>query len=426
MAIAGNLLSYNAESIETDATGWTLRSGNGGISQSSAQALDGTHSLLLTSTGSGTMVVATASSVAVTAGQAYEAWLNVNPSARHSISVSIEWLNASNAVISTVVNGPNSSNANTWSKWVIVGTAPSGAVSANVLLTAVSSVSGETYSFDEMYLGPPVVAISGTPNTSSAYNSILVSGLTGWDTFAIQRTNPDGSQVIIRNANYIATGGADSMAVSDVEAPLGAAVTYTAITQLHNSDGSITTWSVGSAAVAITVANGTAWLKNLTQSALNTQVQIQTLSDVKRAGRQQAYDVIGRQNSVVISDVRGGRTGTLTLMTTASTDMNALNSILNPGGVVFLQFTPADGFADMYFVPGDVTIKRPSSTSTDFTRLWDVAFIEVDSPSGATTSLPGNSYLAVTNFGTYQTLLNDRSTYLAVLNTPYGSGPGGV
>lgn len=270
------------------------------------------------------------------------------------------------------------------------------------------------------------LAISGTPSQALAYISLTATGLTGYDTVAVQRTNPDGSQVIIRNCNYIATGGSSSWAGFDLEAPLGAAVTYTVIAQIHNGDGSITTATANSSSLTIPTQNGTGWLKNLSQAALNTQITIAGLSDVKRPGRVQQYSVIGRQNPVVVSDVLGGRTGSFQVMTTGTADFSAITTLLGSGSTLFLQATPADMFADMYFMTAGVTEHRPAATSTDATRIWSVDFIEVDSPTGALTSIPGNSYTAVVSFGTYQNLVNHRATYLATLNTPYGSGSGGI
>jgi hypothetical protein len=270
------------------------------------------------------------------------------------------------------------------------------------------------------------LAISGTPSQPFAQIALTVTGLTGYDTVAVQRTNPDGSQVIIRGCNYVSTGGADSWAGFDLEAPLGSAVTYTAIAQKHNTDGSITSATANSSPLAIPTQNGVGWLKNLSQAALNTQIQLTSVSDVKRPGRRQEYAVIGRKNPVVISDIRGGRQGSVSLMTTGTTDYQAVTTLLASGTVLFLQATAADMFADLYFVPGDVTEHRPSTTSMDPTRIWTIDFTEVDSPSGALTSIPGNSYTAVVSFGTYQSVLSHRSTYLDVLNTPYGSGSGGI
>ncbi|TQF03936.1 hypothetical protein E6W39_18980 [Kitasatospora acidiphila] len=269
------------------------------------------------------------------------------------------------------------------------------------------------------------LVITGIPVQALAYISLNVTGLTGYDTVAVQRTNADGSQVIVRSCNYISTGGADSWAGFDLEASLGVVVSYTVIAQTHNGDGSITTATASSGGLIIPTQNGVGWLKNLSQAALNTQISLQALSDVKTDPRIQVYPVIGRKNPVVVSDVRGGRTGTVSLMTTGSTDYQAVSTLLASGSTLFLQATPADGFSDMYFVAGSVTEHRPAAQSTDYTRIFNIDFTEVDSPSGSLTSIPGNSYAAVVSFGTYQALLNDRTTYLGVLNTPWGLGPGG-
>lgn len=139
------------------------------------------------------------------------------------------------------------------------------------------------------------LVISGTPNEGLAYIALTVSGLTGYDTVAIQRTNADGSQVIIRSCNYISTGGADGFAGFDLEASLGVSVSYTVIAQTHNGDGSITTGTASSGPLMIPTQNGVGWLKNLSQAALNTPIVLQTLSDVKTDARTQVYPVIGRK-----------------------------------------------------------------------------------------------------------------------------------
>ena len=267
------------------------------------------------------------------------------------------------------------------------------------------------------------LAITVTPNQAYAYNEISLSGLTGWTTFTVQRTGPTGTVATIRSANN-AVVTANTWVGFDLEAPLGASCLYTVT--VYQAPPSTTTASAISGYVVIPTQNGVGWVKDLTQSALNAQVTIQSLSDVKRPSRQQVYPVVGRPNPVVVSDVLTGRTGTLSLMTTGSTDYQAVLGLLQPGTVLFFQATPADYFSDMYFVAGDVTEQRPAQTSTDMTRIWQIDFTEVDSPSGALTTIPGNSYLAVVSFGTYQELLTTRSTYLSVLDTAYGSGPGGI
>ena len=426
--IPGNLLSYNAQSIETDTSAWTITSGPGTLSQSSAEALDGTYSLLCTSTGAGSISIVLNAGVPITAGETYQAYFSCWNNTYNSVLIEIDYYDSSGHNLYVLENpaAPYVLAPGVFSQLSMVLTAPAGAVGASLVMHPQAASSGNLFYFDQMYLGSPALAVTVTPNGSLAYNEISVSGLTGWTTFSIQRTNPDGSQSIIRSANGISTGGVDAWTGFDVEAPLGAACTYAVIVEQPKPDGTTTTYQIVSPAVTIPVSSSVGWLKNLSQSALNTQVTIQTLSDVKRPSRQQVYPVVGRSNPVVVSDVLTGRTGTLSLMTIGTTDYQSILGLLQPGTTLFFQATPDDYFADMYFIAGDVTEQRPAQTSSDLTRIWQIDFTEVDSPSGALTSIPGNSYLLVTNFGTYQNLLDDRATYLSVLDEAYGTGPGGI
>ena len=425
--IPGNLLSYNTQSVETDVSSWYVPLGAGSLSQSTARAVEGTHSLLLTTSGTGSVQVATSGLISITGGAPYRQYYSAWTTCSRTLVVEADFYDSTQSFISrqSYPGSPTAIPASTWTQLSNLVGAPSNAAYVKFFIIVGSGVSGDTIYFDQMYFGPQTPVITITPSQQYAYNSIAISGLSGYDTLAIQRTNPDGSVVTIRSANYIAVNS-DTWAGYDLEAPLGASCTYTAIAQLHNADGSVSQTSVQSSAVIIPTQNGVGWLKDLTQSALNTQVTIQAMGDVKRPGRENVYAIVGRKNAVVISDLRGGREGVVTIMTTGTADRNAVKTLLASGNVLFLQATPTDGFDDLYFAAGDVTVKRPSPDSTDPTRLWEIAFTEVDSPSGQLTSLPGNSWLLVTNFGTWQSVMNARATWLAVLNTAYGSGPGGV
>lgn len=426
--IPGNIFDYNTQSIETDTSGWTVRSGPATLSQSGAHFRDGSHSLLATATGGGDIEIATANSFAVTPGSTILTYLSVWNSNSRTLFLQAEFYNSSNTLVYSLAVPATAYviPASTWTQYALNVDVPATAATYKLVMRPQSVASGDLFYFDQMFAGPPNLAATVTPNQGLAYNAISVSGLSNWTTLTIQRTGPTGSVSTLRNANAVATGGVDTWAGFDVEAPLGAQCSYTFIASQPQPDGTTSTYQIVSPLVTIPVANAVGWLKSLSQSALNTQVTIQALSDVKRPSRQQVYPVVGRANPVVISDVLTGRTGTISLQTTGSTDYQSIMALLQPGTTLFLQATPGDYFADMYFVPGDVTEQRPASQSTDMTRIWQIDFTEVDSPSGMLTTIPGNSYLAVVSFGSYQEISTARTSYLAVLDTPYGSGPGGI
>lgn len=258
-----------------------------------------------------------------------------------------------------------------------------------------------------------MATIGGTPNTSDASVSLTAGSLGGLTTISITRNDPDGASRPVRSATDVATGGATTLAFFDYECPLDQAVTYT----LTPNTGS----PVTSSAVTIVTDGMTYWLKNIASAPLSRQVQVTSMSPVKRKARVLgAYDVLGRTNPVMVQDVRGGREGAFGLVTDDLDQASGLRNLLASGFVLFLQCPATVGFPDMYFVAGDVDEDFPAAMGPD--RLWDIPFTEVDSPSDDLVATSLNSWTLVTQFGTWLNLKNKRATWLDVLNIPYTTG----
>lgn len=255
-----------------------------------------------------------------------------------------------------------------------------------------------------------MATISGTPNTSDASVSLTLGSLASITTLSVTRNDPDGISRAVRSATTIATGGATTLALFDYECPLDVAVTYT----LTPNTGS----PVTSSAVTIVTDGMTYWLKNVASAPLSRTVQVGSMSPVKRKARVLgAYDVLGRSNPVVVQDIRGGREATFTLVTDDAAQASGLRALLASGFVLFLQCPASIAFPDMYFVAGDVEEEFVAAMQPD--RLWSVPFTEVDSPSDDLVAVGNNSWLSVTQFGTWNNLKNKRATWLDVLNIPY-------
>ena len=143
-AISGNWLSYNVESVETDASGWGGASNvNCTLAQSTMHALDGTHSLLMTSSASGAMSTRTAASVAVPSGAQYVSFGGgVYSSNGLTCSVTLQWLDSSNNVITTTAT-PNLTGSGSWQYAHSGITIPSGAASVNVILNATATAASQ-------------------------------------------------------------------------------------------------------------------------------------------------------------------------------------------------------------------------------------------------------------------------------------------
>jgi hypothetical protein len=258
-----------------------------------------------------------------------------------------------------------------------------------------------------------VATISVTANPADASVSLTAGSLAGLTSISITRNDPDGISRAVRSATSVATNGAATMAFFDYECPLDQAVTYT----LTPDTGS----PVTSSAVEIVTDGMTYWLKDIASAPLSRTVQVADMSSVKRPARVLGrYDVLGRKNPVIVQDVRGGRQGTFWLNTADAAEASGVRALLDTGFVLFLQCPASVGFPDMYFTAADVDESFLRAMGPE--RLWEVPFTEVDAPTDDLVAVGSNSWLTVTQFGTWNNLKNKRLTWLDVLNLPYTSG----
>lgn len=258
-----------------------------------------------------------------------------------------------------------------------------------------------------------MATIVGTANPVDASVSLTAGSLAGLTSISITRNDPDGISRPVRSATNAQTGGAGTLAFFDYECPLDQAVTYT----LTPNTGS----PVTSSAVTIVTDGMTYWLKNIASASLSQKVQLASMGDVTRPARiLGVYDVLGRTHPVIVQDVRGGRRGTFTLNTSSASETSGLRALLDPGFVLFLQCPASVAFPDMYFVAGDVDESYLRAMGPE--RLWTIPFTEVDTPSDDLVAVGNNSWLTVTQFGTWNNLKIKRATWLDVLNLPYTSG----
>lgn len=251
-----------------------------------------------------------------------------------------------------------------------------------------------------------------TPNNSLAYIEIDASGLTGFSTVTLTRLNTATGVVgQVRSATAFSTGGAGALAFFDYEAPLNVPVIYTLTT---NTGASFTAPSV-----TITTAANVYWLKNVSQEGLSTAVTLSSVTVQRSARVLSKKNVLGRQNPVMVTDVRGGREGQMSLLAYDSkASKDAIINVLQPGDTLFFQAPAGSEFPDMYFIAGDCT-EVWGGVSTDLTRVFGFSYTEVDSPASVLSSLGFNSWLAVTSFGSWNSVIAKRLTWLDVLNSPY-------
>lgn len=173
MPIPGNLLSVNAEDVETSIADWLSAAGSVTISQDTAHAFSGTHALKHTFSASGTGDTTSTGTIAISANTVYtfSYWCFTATAGRTCIS-EIDWYvgttynsTASLAAVSLVQN-----------QWTLVRqVATSIATADHCLLNIepVASASAQTFWTDGHFLGraqgaPPLV-ISQARNRASTW-----------------------------------------------------------------------------------------------------------------------------------------------------------------------------------------------------------------------------------------------------------------
>lgn len=233
--------------------------------------------------------------------------------------------------------------------------------------------------------------------------------------FRIPGANPLDPGVPVRGADNIALTGSVEFILFDVEAPLDSPFYYRAVLDGTSQVQTLTT-------VQIDTDGRTFWIKDVILGASSSKVQVESMSDVVTPTRQLAVlNVIGRANPIIITDVRQGRTGTLTLTSQTSDDITQIRNLFASGNVLLFQCPLAANFPDMYFVPGDVTESWNGGYASNTVHSFSFPFIEADGPSTSAFVSNGNSWLLVTQFDNWADVAASRSTWEQVLISPFNS-----
>lgn len=160
-SIPGNLLSDNAESMETDASAWTGLVNVGLLSRGGPGTL-GPNALSVRSTATGDMQVGLTTRVAVTAGQMYLCFASIfTPVASAQSRVEIRWYTSGGTLISTV-QGPLVTPATvSWGQVGAQGVAPATAATATVVLRVGATAASQSWFADRVFLGPMPAVTTG-------------------------------------------------------------------------------------------------------------------------------------------------------------------------------------------------------------------------------------------------------------------------
>lgn len=238
----------------------------------------------------------------------------------------------------------------------------------------------------------------------SGYTSVTIYRVVGTTRTAV-RTAVDVHPNLVSGQTFL-----------DYEAPLGVNFYY-----VLNGDGQDIAQTDN---LFILYDVDTYWIKSPGNPDLNTLVEVQSMGAVTRPARiLVTTNVLGRKNPHTVTDIRGGRTGSMTITTANLTEQAQLVNLFAAGDTLFFQCPPTYGFPDMYFVAQDIA-ETWEGVAGETIHSWAFNFVEQDAPASADEATALNDYLRLSAFGTYQNLLNKRLNYLDALQHPWTQSDG--
>ncbi|KOT94552.1 hypothetical protein ADK70_12360 [Streptomyces rimosus subsp. pseudoverticillatus] len=385
-AHAGTVIPYAATSFEQDAGGWTITSGAATVARSTpwgVAAIDGSYSLTVTS------ATATASTLRsprfpLTPGVGLnwrsELYSQVTAGGWTAVR-GIRWYDAANNSLGLTSVPAAAVPASGW--WILSNDwiAPAGATQAAIEWTLTATSTNSTLRFDVASLWPALPLQHVDVDDTAAAITLTLRELPIGYLITVYRTGQDGSQTLVRGPSGLlnkTTITSDLMVIEDYEAPLGVPVAYR-IEIVPAAGGGIQIRTTET----VTIDPGDpqeAWLKDPGQPQRNCKVMVEKAPDWSRPIEQATYRVKGRRNAVVLSGLRGGLEGDLSVWTRTDDERARLHWLLDSGNVLLWQAVPGMGVNDMYVTVGEVTEGRIGGPAQEPWRTWKLPLVEADMP----------------------------------------------
>jgi hypothetical protein len=417
--VAGNLLSFNAQSVEASVSDWAVDAG-GTITQEPGTALTYWHSLKLVCAGGGPAVVSLAVPLPVTAREVYQWKVGIrNPSINAPASTRMEWLDSGGSVIRTLQTNWTSPSVSWW-YFTMSDVAPEGAVSLRVAFIAREPAAGETWHMDQASVIIGGLAALPQDLGEQYAAQIELEGLNSlnMNRWGLWRVGPGGEHIPVRGMSgdltAVTTTGPTALVV-DYEAPLGTPVQYYVRAWLTPGTASI---SHTSEPVTLTAPEpDMIVLKDPGLPARNTVAQAKLAPNWGRKARRGVHEPRGRARPIIVSDRRGAPEGVLQVWTRDDDERRRLDWLLDPGSVLLLQFPPGAGIdSDMYVSVGDTEEQRPTEDAFDPWRAWPLPITQVDRPVGGMAGSAGRTVAdVIAEAATVADLMTMYATAMGVL-----------
>lgn len=149
------------------------------------------------------------------------------------------------------------------------------------------------------------------------------------------------------------------------------------------------------------------------------------LNDEEVNVRGGVFNVIGREDPVVVVDVRESIRGTMRLITTTRTASEQMREIVTSGSPLLLQIPDEYMVGDngvLFFQPTKTSVKRPLSDGVLPQRIFDIDYVQISRPPAAVTfPVPGTTYDTVNStYASYAALLGTAPHYNTYFYIAYG------
>ncbi|MEU6990409.1 hypothetical protein ABZ953_07060 [Streptomyces sp. NPDC046465] len=420
---AGTILPYADGSFEQGVAGWTRPSGVAVIARSTPWgqiAYDGSYSMSVTSA-TATASVARSGRFAAPGGvgTSYRAQILATLGAGSwTVNIKVRWYDAANVDLGTTGGTSYTFPGASWYAMATDAGVPATATQGAIELTLTAGATSSIMYVDvaALWQALPLTAVQAVDETASI--TLTLRELAVGQSITVYRVGADGSRALVRGLTGLLDKAliiSDLMIIDDYEAPLGVPVSYRI--ELW-PDGSTTPATRTSATVTIPVGDvNTVWLKDPGHPQRNVKVLAEKAPDWARPIDQAVYRVKGRRNAVVLSCVRGGLEGDLSVWTRSDDERAALHWLLDSGNVLLWQAAPGMGVTDMYITVAQVTEARVVALASEAWRAWTLPLTEADLPvtTGVGDSAGRTWQDVLTGFGSWAEVLTAYSTWEDVL-----------
>jgi hypothetical protein len=382
----GSVVPYADASFERDTAGWSVISGVAALARLTpwgTDFLDGSYAMTVTSSTATTSVIRSAIFPIGTAdGLSFTTEYGMKVAAGGwTLTRTIRWYDASGVFLSASSSTAAAVPSPNW--WLLTHqvTAPAGAAKAAIEWTLTATAVSSVLRVDRVSLWQSVPLTQVAVSNSGAYVTLTLRELTVGSTITVWRVSEDGARTLVRGVNGLIDAESvltDVLVVEDHEAPLGRPVSYYA--EARNASNVVVSTRTSSTVTLDPGDEQYGWLKDPGYPTRNIHLMIAQAPDWQRAITQTVHRVRGATMPVVLSDVRGGLEGDLTVYTQTDDERAALHWLLDPGSVLLWQAAPGYGVDDVYVSVGQVTEARSGGPAQDPWRTWTLPLTQVAQP----------------------------------------------